>query len=103
MIRNAFLSIPIGSEILKVACGISYDEDRGVYIGDVLELSLCHMNYNTFQELFKLKYANEDGESKYFFDLRIGQEWIILCDVVIEELLRDRVVLRIGRAVINEV
>ena len=103
MIRDAFLSIPIGSEVFKVSCGILYDEDRGVYIGDVLELTLYNMSYNTFQEFFKLKYANDEDDSKYFFDLRIGNEWIILCDVVIEELLRDRIVLSIGRAVINEV
>ena len=103
MIRDAFLSVPIGNEVLHIDCGILYDSENGIEFEGILECRFKNLSYYKFQELFKLMNCFEYNTNKHFFELEIGKERMILCDVVIEELFRDKIMLNVGRAVINEV
>ena len=103
MIRDAVLSVPIGNEVLHIDCSILYDNENGIEFERVLECEFKNLSYYKFQELFKLMNFCEGKNIKHFFELQVGREIIILCDVIIEELFRDKIMLNVGRAVINEV
>ena len=103
MIRDAVLSVPIGNEVLQIDCGILYNNDYGIELEGILECRFNNLSYYKFQELFKLMNCFKENRVKHFFELEIGKENMILCDLVIEELFRDKIVLNIGRVVINEV
>ena len=103
MKRDAVLSVPIGNEILKIDCVILYDNNNGIELEGILECLFKNLSYYKFQELFKLMNCFEYNTKKHFFELEIGKERMILCDVIIEELFRDKTVLNIGRVVIDEV